>query len=113
MTERAIAGLSPADIAAPIRSIVGAYRNVTVLLGEIIGVDVVARAVSIMGGRHVPYDYLVLSTGARHAYFGRDDWEPLAPGLKRIEDATEIRGESCSPSSGPRTRPTRMSAGAL
>jgi NADH:quinone reductase (non-electrogenic) len=87
----ATAGLSPADIAAPIRGIVGAYRNVTVLLGEIIGVDVVARVVSIKGGRHVPYDYLVLATGARHAYFGHDDWEPLAPGLKRIEDATEIR----------------------
>ena len=87
----ATAGLSPADIAAPIRGIVGAYRNVTVLLGEIVGVDVVARAVSIMGGRHVPYDYLILATGARHAYFGHDEWEPLAPGLKRIEDATEIR----------------------
>jgi NADH dehydrogenase len=87
----ATAGLSPADIAAPIRGIVGAYRNVTVLLGEIVGVDVVARTVSIMGERHVPYDYLVLATGARHAYFGHDDWESLAPGLKRIEDATEIR----------------------
>jgi NADH dehydrogenase len=87
----ATAGLSPADIAAPIRGIVGAYRNVTVMLGEIIGVDVVGRTVSIMGGRHVPYDYLVLSTGARHAYFGHDEWEILAPGLKRIEDATEIR----------------------
>jgi NADH:ubiquinone reductase (H+-translocating) len=87
----ATAGLSPADIAAPIRGIVGAYRNVTVLLGEIVGVDVVARAVSIRGERHMPYDYLVLATGARHAYFGHDDWEPLAPGLKRIEDATEIR----------------------
>jgi NADH dehydrogenase len=87
----ATAGLSPADIASPIRSIVGAHRNVTVMLGEIIGVDVVGRAVSIKGGRHVPYDYLVLATGARHAYFGHDDWEPFAPGLKRIEDATEIR----------------------
>jgi NADH:ubiquinone reductase (H+-translocating) len=87
----ATAGLSPADIAAPIRGIVGAYRNVTVLLGEIVGVDVVARAVSIMGGRHMPYDYLILATGARHAYFGHDEWELLAPGLKRIEDATEIR----------------------
>ena len=87
----ATAGLSPADIAAPIRGIVGAHRNVTVMLGEIVGVDVVARAVSIMGGRRVPYDYLVLATGARHAYFGHNDWEPLAPGLKRIEDATEIR----------------------
>jgi NADH dehydrogenase len=61
------------------------------MLGEIVGVDVVARVVSIMGGRHVPYNYLVLATGARHAYFGHDDWEPLAPGLKRIEDATDIR----------------------
>jgi NADH:quinone reductase (non-electrogenic) len=87
----ATAGLSPADIAAPIRGIVGAYRNVTVLLGEIVGVDVVARAVSIMGGRDMPYDYLILATGARHAYFGHDEWELLAPGLKRIEDATEIR----------------------
>ena len=87
----ATAGLSPADIAAPIRRIVGAYRNVTVMLGEIVGVDIVARVVSIMGGRQVPYDYLVLAAGARHAYFGHDDWEPLAPGLKRIEDATEIR----------------------
>jgi NADH dehydrogenase len=87
----ATAGLSPADIAAPIRGIVGAYRNVTVLLGEIVGVDVGARTVSIMGGRHVPYDYLILATGARHAYFGHDEWKLLAPGLKRIEDATEIR----------------------
>ena len=87
----ATAGLSPADIAAPIRGIVGAYRNISVMLGEIVGVDVAARVVSIMGGRQVPYDYLVLSTGARHAYFGHDDWEVLAPGLKRIEDATEIR----------------------
>lgn len=87
----ATAGLSPADIAAPIRGIVGAYRNISVMLGEIVGVDVAARVVSIMGGRQVPYDYLVLATGARHAYFGHDDWEVLAPGLKRIEDATEIR----------------------
>ena len=87
----ATAGLSPADIAAPIRGIVGANRNVTVMLGEVVGVDVDARTVSIMDGRHVPYDYLVIATGARHAYFGHDEWEPLAPGLKRIEDATEIR----------------------
>src|SRR5271154_2352020 len=87
----ATAGLSPADIAAPIRGIVGAYSNVTVMLGEVAGVDVAGRVVSIMGGRQTPYDYLILATGARHAYFGHDDWEPLAPGLKRIEDATEIR----------------------
>src|SRR5271155_4110575 len=87
----ATAGLSPADVAAPIRGIVGAYRNVNVILGEIVGVDVGAHAVSIIGGRRVTYDYLVLATGARHAYFGHDDWEVFAPGLKRIEDATEIR----------------------
>jgi len=87
----ATAALSPADVAAPIRGIVGAYRNITVMLGDVCGVDVAARAVLIAGGRRVPYDYLILATGARHAYFGHDDWEPFAPGLKRIEDATEIR----------------------
>jgi NADH dehydrogenase len=87
----ATAGLSPADIAAPIRGIVGRHRNVTVVLGTVDGIDRERRTVSIEGGRRVPYDYLVLATGARHAYFGHDDWEPFAPGLKRIEDATEIR----------------------
>jgi len=87
----ATAGLSPADIAAPIRSIIGIYRNVTVMLGAVEGVDVAARKVRIEGGRNVPYDHLILATGARHAYFGHDDWEPFAPGLKRIEEATEIR----------------------
>src|ERR1700693_1554144 len=87
----ATAGLSPADIAAPIRSIVGGYQNITVMLGEVVGVDVAARAVALAGGRRVSYDYLVLATGARHAYFGHDEWEAFAPGLKRIEDATEIR----------------------
>ena len=87
----ATAGLSPADIAAPIRSIVGIYSNITVMLGTVQGVDVVAREVVLAYGRRVPYDYLILATGARHAYFGHDEWEPFAPGLKRIEDATEIR----------------------
>ena len=87
----ATAGLSPADIAAPIRGIVGMCRNVTVMLGSVESVDALARKVQIEGGRSVPYDYLILATGARHAYFGHDDWEPFAPGLKRIEDATEIR----------------------
>src|SRR6202165_592632 len=65
----ATAGLSPADIAAPIRSIVGRYRNVTVILGTVDGIDMTPRTVSIEGGRRVPYDHLVLATGARHAYF--------------------------------------------
>jgi NADH dehydrogenase len=87
----ATAGLSPAEIAAPIRSIIGIHDNVTVMLGQVTGVDVTARKVLTEGGRTIPYDYLILATGARHAYFGHDDWEPFAPGLKRIEDATEIR----------------------
>src|SRR5438105_7159819 len=87
----ATAGLSPADIAAPIRGIVGAYRNITVMLGEVEAVDVAGRAVEFEGGRRLTYDYLVLATGVRHGYFGHDDWEAFAPGLKRIEDATEIR----------------------
>ena len=68
----ATAGLSPADIAAPIRSIVGIYSNITVMLGTVQGVDVVAREVVLAYGRRVPYDYLILATGARHAYFGHD-----------------------------------------
>src|SRR4051812_49102913 len=87
----ATASLSPADIAAPIRSIVGIFRNISVMLGTVESVDVVTREVLLAHGRRVPYDYLILATGARHAYFGHDDWEPFAPGLKRIEDATEIR----------------------
>lgn len=86
----ATAALSPADIAWPIRGILSSQRNASVLLGSVTGVDTAAKAV-LMGERRVPYDYLVLATGVRHSYFGRDDWEPHAPGLKRIEDATEIR----------------------
>lgn len=86
----ATAGLSPADIATPIRSIFGGRRNVEVILGAVTGVDVAAREV-LLSDRRVPYDTLVIATGARHAYFGRDDWEGVAPGLKAIEDATVIR----------------------
>lgn len=86
----ATAALSPADIAWPIRGILSAQRNASVLLGTVTGVDTAGKAV-ILEDRRVPYDQLILATGARHSYFGRDDWEPFAPGLKRIEDATEIR----------------------
>jgi NADH dehydrogenase len=86
----ATAGLSPADIAAPIRSILRKQRNTSVLLGRVTGIDTGTREVHL-GDRRIPYDYLVLATGARHAYFGRDDWEPFAPGLKKIEDALVIR----------------------
>jgi NADH dehydrogenase len=86
----ATAGLSPAQIAKPIRHILRRQRNATVLLDKVEGVDSDARVV-ITGSRRIPYDYLVIATGARHAYFGRDEWEDLAPGLKTIGDATEIR----------------------
>ncbi len=86
----ATAGLSPAEIAAPIREILGHYRNVEVLLGEVLGVDVANRKLHFHG-YDLSYDYLVVAAGASHAYFGHDDWEPLAPGLKTIEDALEMR----------------------
>ncbi len=83
----ATAGLSPADVAAPIRGIVGHYPNLTVMLGEVVGVEPSGSVVEIADGHCVPYDTLVLATGARHAYFGHDEWEPFAPGLKRSENA--------------------------
>lgn len=86
----ATAALSPADIATPIRSILRRQRNATVLMGRIDGVDRAQRQVFIEG-RRLGYDILVVATGARHAYFGHDDWEAAAPGLKKIDDATEIR----------------------
>ena len=86
----AAAGLSPADIAQPIRGILGRKKNITVLMSRVLGVDTARREVR-MEQRRVPYDYLILATGARHAYFGHDAWEHRAPGLKKIDDATEIR----------------------
>jgi len=86
----ATAGLSPADIAMPIRAVFRGRRNVRVLLGEVTGIDTSSRTVQ-MGDHRVTYDILVVATGARHAYFGHDEWEPFAPGLKQIEDALDIR----------------------
>jgi NADH dehydrogenase len=86
----ATAALSPADIAAPIRGILGRCRNTEVILAEVKSVNVEARTVST-GEREITYDYLILATGARHSYFGHDEWEKLAPGLKSLEDAIEIR----------------------
>lgn len=86
----ATAGLSPADIAQPIRGILGRKTNITIHMSRVLGVDTARREVR-MERRRVPYDYLVLATGARHAYFGHDAWEHCAPGLKKIDDATEIR----------------------
>ncbi|MBU9439338.1 FAD-dependent oxidoreductase [Burkholderia multivorans] len=86
----ATAGLSPADIATPIRSLFRDQPNVRVLFGEVGGINHEKRTVS-MGSSAIPYDYLVLATGARYSYFGRDEWAEFAPVLKRIEDATAIR----------------------
>ncbi len=86
----ATAGLSPADIAAPIRNILSRCKNVKVLLGEVKAVDLNANKLQSDIGS-ISYDYLLLACGARHSYFGRDEWEPFAPGLKTIEQATEIR----------------------
>jgi NADH dehydrogenase len=86
----ATAGLSPADIAWPIRSLVRGQRNTRVLLGAVTGVDCVRKRV-IMAQRHIAYDTLVLATGATHGYFGHDGWAAHAPGLKTIDDATEMR----------------------
>src|SRR5438093_8931987 len=86
----ATAALSPADIAAPVRAILSKCENVEVILAEVESVDVEARKVRT-NDRVFDYDYLILATGARHSYFGHDEWEKLAPGLKSLEDAVELR----------------------
>jgi NADH:ubiquinone reductase (H+-translocating) len=86
----ATAALSPADIASPIRTILRGQRNTSVMLAKITGIDISAREV-MTGDRRVSFDYLVLATGARHAYFGHDDWEAFAKGIKTIDDATGLR----------------------
>jgi len=87
----ATAALSPADIAAPIRGIVGRLPNVSVALDKVTGIDRQARRVRTLSGRRIAYDWLIVATGATHNYFGNDHWHEFAPGLKRIEDATELR----------------------
>ena len=86
----ATAALSPAQIAQPIRAVVRKQKNCTVALGEVVGIDTATKTVRGHKGE-VAYDYLVVATGATHAYFGHDDWAPAAPGLKTIDDATHIR----------------------
>jgi NADH dehydrogenase len=86
----ATAGLSPGEIAAPIRGILHRAKNVEVVLGEVSGFDLERRRVLLLE-QELGYDYLVVAAGATHSYFGHDDWAPLAPGLKTIEDALEIR----------------------
>lgn len=86
----AMAQLSPADIAVPLRAVVSRHANVRVYQGSVEGVDPAARRVRTSFGE-LPYDYLLLASGASHSYFGHDDWEPVAPGLKTLEHAREIR----------------------
>lgn len=90
----ATAGLSPGEIAAPIRSILQRHKNVEVLMAEVTGFDLergVVQTVAENEDQEIPYDFLIVAAGASHAYFGHDEWEALAPGLKTIEDALEIR----------------------
>src|SRR5437667_5279368 len=87
----ATAGLNPSEVAWPVRSILRRKANARVLVGEVVGVDVASREVLIDDGRRLPYDWLVIATGTTHTYFGNDQWAPIAPGLKRIDDATLIR----------------------
>ncbi len=87
----ATAGLSPAQIASPIRAILRKAANVRVVLGKVSGIDKERRVVVVEDRDEIAYDTLVLATGARHSYFGHDDWETAAPGLKKLDDATGIR----------------------
>lgn len=86
----ATAGLSPGEIAAPVRSILRPYKNIEVLMSEVTGFDLDRHSVLTPDVR-IPYDYLIVAAGAGHSYFGHDEWEAFAPGLKTIEDALEIR----------------------
>ncbi|MBA2742928.1 MAG: NAD(P)/FAD-dependent oxidoreductase [Chthoniobacterales bacterium] len=88
--EVATAALSPADIAAPLRAVLTKFRNIEVMLAEVTAIDVAAKKVKTTD-REISYDYVILATGSRHSYFGNDQWEKLAPGLKSLEDAVEIR----------------------
>lgn len=87
----ATAQLSPANIAQPIRGILRGQKNVNVVLGEVESIAVDAREVVLMDGQTIGYDYLIVAVGATHSYFGHDEWAPIAPGLKTIEDALDIR----------------------
>jgi NADH dehydrogenase len=87
----ATGALSPGDIAQPLRSVLRKQRNTTVILGEAVGIDPEKREITLADGGPIPYDTLIVATGAHHTYFGNPGWASLAPGLKTMEDATEIR----------------------
>jgi NADH dehydrogenase len=87
----ATAVLSPGEIASPIRRILHKAKNVEVILGEVVAFDLENQLVKLHDGSEIPFDYLIVAAGARHSYFGHDEWETSAPGLKTVEDALEIR----------------------
>jgi len=87
----ATAGLSPGEIATPIREILRNQENTMVVMGDVVHIDKSQRTITLGNGDVISYDYLVVATGARHSYFGNDQWEPFAPGLKTIQDALKIR----------------------
>ena len=87
----ALAVLNPGDIAQPIRSILSDHENIEVLMEEACQIDLVAQTVDLKTGIRLPYDFLIVATGSTHSYFGKKEWAAFAPGLKTIEDATEIR----------------------
>jgi NADH dehydrogenase len=88
----ATAGLSPGDIAAPIRWVLRRQRNVRILLAEATGIDVATRRVLLDGGESLEYDFLIVAAGASSSYFGHDDWARFAPALKTLDDALHVRG---------------------
>ncbi len=87
----ALAVLSPGDIAQPIRQILRKQQNTEVMMDEVVGIDTAARRVALKSGAVMLYDYLIVATGSSHSYFGHNEWAKIAPGLKTIEDATDIR----------------------
>src|SRR4051794_29318350 len=87
----ATGAVAPGDIAQPLRSILRSNRNTTVLLGEAIALDAIAREVRLSDGGPIGYDTLIVATGARHSFFGHDEWAKFASGLKSLDDATRIR----------------------
>ena len=105
----AMAGLSPADIAAPIRSMVSRYRNITVLHGEVSAIDLSSKTVTADFGE-LTYDYLILACGARHSYFGHDEWEEFAPGLKTWNRPRKSAAACCRPMRRPSAASRRTTA---
>lgn len=87
----ASAALSPGDIAVPIREILAPYSNVTVMMGDVVNLDKESHIITLANGDQLRYDYLILAVGARHSYFGKDEWEKYAPGLKTLSDALKLR----------------------